>query len=122
MIFAEFDPRNVPEEVPCGPMLLGRRYVTDVIALNPCDCLAPFGGDVLLVHGTADGLVNIRYSRQAFARYREETEKRGLHRRVVFREIEGGAHGFSEPHDALAMGYVREFLFGENSSAGNRRN
>ncbi len=25
--------------------------------------------------------------------------------------IEGGAHGFSKKHDAIAMGYLKEFLF-----------
>ncbi len=113
MIFAEFDPQNIPEEVPCGPMLLGRHYIADVIELNPYDLLAPFAGDVLLVHGTGDDLVDVRYSREAFARYREETGKRGLDRQVVLQEIAGGAHGFSEEHDVLAMGYVEKFLRGE---------
>ena len=99
-------------------MQLGSQYIADVIELNPYDKLAPFEWDVLLVHGTGDDLVDVRYSREAFARYREETEKRGLDRQVVLQEIAGGAHGFSEEHDVLAMGYVEKFLRGEEKEDG----
>lgn len=33
MMFAKFDPNNIPDIVNCGPMKLGRRYVEDVIRM-----------------------------------------------------------------------------------------
>lgn len=35
MMFARFDPHNVPERFNCGPMKLGQRYVTDVLDMEP---------------------------------------------------------------------------------------
>lgn len=34
MMFAKFDPENIPEQVNCGPMKLGRCYVADVMAMD----------------------------------------------------------------------------------------
>lgn len=35
MIFARFDPNNLPGVIKCGPMKLGKCYVEDVIRMNP---------------------------------------------------------------------------------------
>ena len=34
MMFARFDPRNIPEQFSCGPMKLGRCYAADVIGMD----------------------------------------------------------------------------------------
>ncbi len=104
MMMAKFDPRNVPETFWCGPMKLGRRYVTDVIGMDPYEEIAGFGGDVLIVHGTDDRIVKPEYAVRAAETYRKGPG------RVVLEMIEGGGHGFSARHDALAIGMIGRFL------------
>lgn len=99
MMFARFDPQNVPEIVNSGPMRLGRCYVKDVINLDPITEIKTYTGPVLIAHGTKDRIVKLDYSRQAQQAYPNSK----LH------IIEGGAHGFGKKHDAVAMEYLRNF-------------
>ena len=99
MMFARFDPQNVPEIVNCGPMKLGRCYVKDVIDMDPIEEIKSYFGPVLIVHGTKDKIVNLDYSRQAQQAYPNAK----LH------IIDGGAHGFGKKHDAIAMEHLRNF-------------
>lgn len=100
MMFARFDPKDIPERINCGPMKLGRCYAADVVGMNPIDEISLYHGPVLIVHGTKDRIVKSDYSAQAKAAYSDAK----LH------FIEGGAHGFSKKHDALAINHLRQFL------------
>ena len=99
MMFAKFDPKNIPERINCGPMKLGRCYPADVIDMDPIAEIKSYHGPVLIVHGTKDKIVNLDYSRQAQQSYPNAK----LH------IIEGGAHGFGKKHDAIAMVHLRRF-------------
>lgn len=111
MMFARFDPENVPTQFRCGPMKLGSRYVTDVIDMNPGEAIKGYSGDVLIVHGTADPVVSIHYSNRAYKTYQKRTSVNPSRPpRTVFQTIDGGKHGFSRKHDALALDAVRAFL------------
>ena len=61
--------------------------------------ISSYRGPVLIVHGTKDNIVNLEYSRQAQRSYPDAK----LH------IIEGGAHGFSKKHDAIAIAHLRRF-------------
>ena len=63
MMFARFDPKNIPERINCGPMKLGRCYPADVIGMDPIKAISPYRGPVLIVHGTKDNIVKPDYSR-----------------------------------------------------------
>ena len=99
MMFAKFDPKNIPERINCGPMKLGRCYPADVIGMHPIKEISTYHGPVLIVHGTKDKVVNPDYSRRAQKAYPNAK----LH------IIEGGAHGFSKKHDAIAVVHLRRF-------------
>lgn len=99
MMFARFDPANIPEVINCGPMKLGRCYPADVISIDPIAAIRPYDGPVLIVHGTKDKIVHPDYSRQAAAAY--------AHTQLHL--IEGGAHGFGRKHDAEAIAYLKAF-------------
>ena len=99
MMFAKFDPKNIPERIDCGPMKLGRCYVADVIGMDPLAEIKSYRGPVLIVHGTKDTIVKPDYSRQAQRAYPNAK----LH------FIEGGAHGFGKKHDAIALAHLRKF-------------
>lgn len=99
MMFARFDPENIPERVACGPMKLGRCYVSDVIGMDPIRLIRSYSGPVLIVHGGKDPLVKCDYSRQAQKAYPDAK----LH------IIEGGGHGFGRKHDAIAIAQLKSF-------------
>ena len=84
MMFAKFDPQNIPDTFRCMFMKLGRCYVTDVIDMDPYDQIKDYHGQVLLVHGTKDLVVNIDYARRADAVYRSAGAE------IQFEIIEGG--------------------------------
>ena len=110
MMMAKFDPQNVPETIQCGPMKLGKCYPIDVMNIDPFEEIKSYNGKVLIVHGTADKIVNLDYSRRAEEAY-ESTTPEGVkkEKRVKFHIIEGGAHMFSKKHDVIAMEYLKEF-------------
>ncbi len=110
MMFARFDPHDLPETVQCGPMLLGRCYMADVIEMDPNAAIAPFQGRVLIVHGSADDLVKASYSESAAKAYLDSCPA-GMSpdERVRLEIIEGAPHGFRDEQDEEAIGYVREF-------------
>lgn len=102
MMFAKFDPNNLPEKFRCGPMKLGRCYPADVIGMDPFREIAGYSGPVLILHGTKDKIVNISYSERAAEVYRKTAD-------TCLYVIEKGAHGFSRKHDKLAIAKLREF-------------
>ncbi len=99
MMFAKFDPQNIPEIVKCGPMKLGRCYVADVLEMDPFKEISPYGGPVMIIHGTKDAIVNLDYAKKAQKAYANAT----LH------IIEKGKHGFKGKYDREALGYLRDF-------------
>lgn len=106
LMMAKFDPNNVPEIFRCGPMKLGRRYATDVLNLDPFELIKDHCGDVMIVHGTADRIVDIDYSRRAKSVY----EARSCGSSVIMHEIEGAGHIFSKKHDRTALEILRLYI------------
>ena len=78
--------------------------------IDPFEEIKSYSGQVLIVHGTADKIVNLDYSRRAVETYKRTTpEGMDAENRVRFHIIEGGAHMFSKQHDVIAMEYLMEF-------------
>lgn len=100
MMFARFDPNNLPDRIRCGPMLLGRCYPADVIRMDPFEEIRPYRGKVLILHGTRDKIVSPDYSRRAQRAYPNAK----LHL------LEGAGHGFSKKQDAIVFARLRQFL------------
>ncbi len=116
MMLAKFDPQNVPETLNCGPMKLGRRYVTDVLDMNPFDEIRDYKGPVLIIHGTRDEIVNQSYAHEAYINYLK-THGRVPSGDVQLVMIDGGNHGFNGPRAKAWEKYVffaiRKFLEGK---------
>ena len=96
MMFAKFDPKNVPELVRCGPMKLGRQYVTDVLELDPYQAIRTYTGPVLIVHGTKDKIVALPYAQRAYETYKAAGAD------VTLKIIEKGKHGFFRKYAVIA--------------------
>ena len=105
MMFAKFDPQNVPETFWCGPMKLGRRYVTDVIEMDPYEIINQYAGKVLIIYGNQDKIVDISYVQRAVEAYTQAGAE------VELKIIDKGGHMFFRPsHAYKALGYIREFV------------
>lgn len=100
MMFARFDPADIPETFRCGPMKLGAVYVRDVIDMDPYEKIRGYEGRVLLLHGDQDSIVAVRYSDKAAECYKDCT----------YHVIAGGEHGFRGSHDEEAKARIRDFL------------
>lgn len=103
MLFARFDPENIPPVVSHFPMKLGDVYVKAVKDMNIYDEIRGYEGPVLLVHGTKDEIVNISYSRKA----------REVYKQCEYLEIEGAGHMFKKKHDRKAMEALEKFMTGK---------
>lgn len=106
MMFSKFDPNNLPETLYCGPMKLGKCYVSDVIKMNPYEEINGYLGDVLIVHGTNDKIVKMNYIEKAYEVYK----KRNTKNNVELYTIENGKHMFSKKHDKIAINYIKKFI------------
>ncbi len=100
MMFAKFDPDNIPETVQCGPMKLGRDYAASVKDINLIEIISSYKGPVLIVHGTGDSIVDYHYSERAAEAYENATLKL----------IPKASHGFARKDDKKALGYVIDFI------------
>lgn len=100
MIFYRFDPNNIPAVLGRFPMKLGGDYARSVINLDPYERLKEYTGPVLLIHGTADKIVNIRYSRKL----------KDIYPDCRYEEIEGGGHVFKGKADKQACLILRNYM------------
>lgn len=108
MMFAKFDPGNIPPVVSRFPMELGDVYVKDVINMNIYDEISGYDGPVLLVHGTKDTIVDINYSRKA----------KEVYKQCEYLEIDGADHMFKKRHDRKAMDALAKFMTGTGMGSG----
>lgn len=100
MIFFKFDPDNIPDVLGRFPMKLGGDYARTVIKINPYEEMKGYTGPVLLVHGTADKIVNISYARKLKEIYSD----------CRYEEIDGGGHMFKGRSDEQACHILRDFM------------
>lgn len=119
IIIGRFDPKNVPDTIFCGPITVGKNYPEDVMDWDAMEMISKYHGPVLLVHGTADHVVDYKYAQMAYDTYRKSNEKalaEGLISelpQVELETIEGGEHVFPVPaHRKDAVNTAKEFILG----------
>lgn len=107
MMFARFDPDNIPEVIDCGPMKLGRCYPACVKDMDPFAAINPYSGPVLIVHGDADRIVALSYAIEANRAYKRRA---GMRAECHLKVIKGAGHGFAGRADRTAIACVKKFL------------
>ena len=101
MLHGSFDPANVPAVMTFEKTLrLGRKYVTDVLQMDAFAEISGFDGEVLIIHGAADRLVDPAYAKKAQQTYAD----------AQLFLVQGAGHGFSPQQDLIAIDVIREFL------------
>jgi dienelactone hydrolase len=93
MLMFSFDPDNMPDILTRLPMKIGKGYATAVMDWDYREVIKGYVGNTILIHGTADDIVNIEYARNARASFPD----------CHYYEIQGGEHMFRGEHDKEAM-------------------
>ncbi len=84
---------------------LGRQYFIDAQNLDPYNKIGKYAKPMLLVHGSKDPIVNIKYSEQASKVYPS----------VTYKVIDDAPHSFAgKGHFEQALGYVEKYLKDNN--------
>lgn len=83
-----FSPDNIPPHIGSDEMRVAGAYASSVIHMNVFENIAAYHGHVLIVHGTADPIVNYGYALVADEIYRKHDADSTL------ALIEGAPHGF----------------------------
>lgn len=99
-----FDPDNIPAHIGTDQMRVCGSYASSVIHMNVFEEISRYRGNVLIVHGTDDQIVNYGYALVADEVYRKHDAHSTL------KPIEGGAHGFAPEHDTIACAALKEWL------------
>ncbi|MBQ9044975.1 MAG: alpha/beta fold hydrolase [Oscillospiraceae bacterium] len=112
MLGSRIDPEHIPERFTVmGYVHLGARYVADARSLDPWAEIRTYSRPVLLLHGTADGMVDVCYSRKAAKEYPN----------AEMIEIEGGRHLFLQPTTVqFATEQIIRFLEEKSQNNGGR--
>lgn len=106
MMFARFDPENIPETISCGSMKLGRCYPASVRDMDPFAEIVPYEGPVLIVHGDADRIVDVSYAVRADRAYKRRS---GPQAECHLKVIRGAGHGFGKRADRTAILCLKQF-------------
>jgi dienelactone hydrolase len=100
MLNFTFDPDNMPDILTKFPMKIGKTYAQAVMDWDYREVIKGYQGKTILLHGTADDIVNIEYARKA----------KECFPNCHYYEIQGGEHSFRGEHDKEAMKILREEL------------
>ncbi|MBQ9250485.1 MAG: alpha/beta fold hydrolase [Oscillospiraceae bacterium] len=100
MMFFKFNPDHIPDILGRFPMKLGGDYARTVIHMDPYEELKGYAGPVLLIHGTADDIVDITYARKL----------KDIYPDCRYEEIDGGGHMFQGEADEQACRILRDFM------------
>lgn len=98
MLGFKFDTSNIPDPVSKFPMRIGKCYVEAVINMDYKSAISGYDGNTILIHGTADNIVNISYARSA----------KDLYSTCHYHEIEGGGHMFFGKHQIEAIRILKQ--------------
>ena len=87
---------------------IGRRFFMELRDIDVDKAMEAYRRPVLIVHGDADNVVPIGYSRRAVERYND----------ARLMEIPGAGHGFNNRDFEKALKRIRQFLTGEDTTTG----
>ena len=91
---------SVPERVEFWGFTLGADYIRSATALDVFSTIGKYPGNILIIHGTVDPVVNISYSQKA--------EK--LYAKAQLVALEGEGHGYSPSGAGIAMSQALKFM------------
>ena len=99
---SRYDIKNVPEIIDCGHMEIPRRFHDEMASLDPYAEIVKFMGNVLIIHGTADTIVDCSYSVKAQEAYGAN--------RCKLTKVKDAGHRFTAKQEERAAISILMFL------------
>lgn len=99
---AHYDTNNVPEEIDCGQIVLGKAIHDETVCMEPYLELSAYKGKVLIIHGMEDEVVDYTYSVRAHANYGKEQCSLQLVRHM--------GHWINDYNHESIVASIRQFL------------
>lgn len=99
---ANYDADNVPEEIDCGNIVLGKIFHDTVVGMDPYLELSAYKGPVLILQGLEDQIVDYSYAIRTQANY----EKGQCHLQLI-RQM---GHGYDTEQQKSLVASMRQFL------------
>ena len=96
---------DIPDTTRIWRVPIGRRFFTEIRDMDPYKAVEAYHRPVLIVHGDADAVVPIEYSRRAVKLYKNA--------RLV--EIPKAGHGFNGKDFKCSLDNIRQFLMGKEN-------
>ena len=97
---------SIPDTTKVWQVPIGRRFFMELRDIDVDKAMEAYRRPVLIVHGDADNVVPIGYSRRAVERYHD----------ARLMEIPGAGHGFNSRDFEKALKRIRQFLTGEDTT------
>lgn len=102
MLMIRFDPAHIQETMRSHPLRFSPEYPQSAIGINIYEQLQNIKIPILILHGTADRIVDISYARNAEAVFANPAS-----RLIVF---DKAGHGFNRTQVRKAIGHMIDFL------------
>ena len=96
---------DIPDTTRIWRVPIGRRFFAEIRNMDPYKAVEAYHRPVLIVHGDADAVVPIEYSRRAVKLYKNA--------RLV--EIPKAGHGFNGKDFKCSLDNIRQFLMGKEN-------
>lgn len=91
---------KVPQETDIFGFSVGKAYYQKLLNVDITQTATKYKGPVLIVHGTADDVVPIKYVKQAADNFSN----------VEFEKLKGAGHGFDGDYQKKALNYLDTFI------------
>ena len=98
-----FDPKNIPDVIGEGRFELSGEYARSVVDMDVFKEIRGYHGPVLIIHGTADEIVDVSYAVKAGEVYSENGNDCVLHL------LEDAPHGFRDEYLDQACELIKDF-------------
>lgn len=102
MLMIKFDPEHIEETMTSRPFRFSPAYPKSAINIDIFGKLENIKIPMLIIHGSADKIVDVEYAKKAIA-----ASDNPASQLVV---IEGAGHGFNKKQFREAMGYIMDYL------------
>lgn len=99
-----FDPENIPDTIGEGKMQVSGEYARSVIDMDVYEEISMYDRPVLIIHGTADPVVDYNYSKDAKRAFDK------VRTPCLLDLLDGAGHGFAGEYEERAKELLLEFL------------
>lgn len=107
MLMVRFDPQRIEETLKSRPFHFSAKYPRSAIDINIFDEIRKIKIPMLIIHGSADKIVDVRYAKEAIDAAVDPASSLVI--------LEDAGHGFNKKQFQEAIGHIIEYLKSEDT-------